>query len=175
MFGSEVGNWRTLRLQRLLARNSRKGIYLLEPEALGVEKHMKLSRDERKAVCNEVYRIIIDLNRPCSAPELVEERLGNLGRKTTKYELAQILKEDSRFVDLGRQLFQVKGKASKREFIKDIICQTLKTQGRPLTIREIYLCVNQKRSASREGFKQLLEKIPNVQKLTNGLYGLRNL
>ena len=65
------------------------------------------------------------------------------------YELAEILREDPRLIDLGRRLFGfAKWGVEEREHIKDLLPKILAQADRPLTLSEIYQRLTKFRSAA---------------------------
>jgi hypothetical protein len=91
------------------------------------------------------------------------------------HEIAHILREDERFVDLGRFLFALKTWGlEEREHIKDLIPQALKEAGHPMTATEILKELRRKRSVGRATISAVIRHHEGVKHFGFGYYGLKS-
>src|SRR5207249_6200255 len=91
------------------------------------------------------------------------------------YELAEVLREDARLIDLGRRLFGLaKWGVEEREHIKDLLPKILTQAGRPLTASEMYERLTKFRSAAPTALSTILRDHPKIVRLEFEHYGLRS-
>jgi hypothetical protein len=91
----------------------------------------------------------------------------------TSYELAEILRDDTRFIDLGRRLFALaQWGIEEREHIKDLLPKIFSQADRPLTVSEIHERLTKFRSATPTGLTNVLRQHPKIKRLDFDYYGL---
>jgi hypothetical protein len=96
-------------------------------------------------------------------------------RHASKYELAQILREDKRFADLGRLLFGLaEWGVEERRYVKDLVPEILGAAGQPLKVSQIVERLQQLRSVAPTSLSNVLRRIPEVRDYGFGYFGLRS-
>lgn len=171
-FGSDIVNWDPRTLGNGLVVE--KGFYLLGPRAYGLRQHFRLPPSKRRNVRADAQELLAKENRPISTTEIVNDRKFPWTEQINAYELAQILREDKQFIDLGRFLFALTvWGIEEREYIKDLIAKVLAEIGRPMTPSQILERLQRLRSASPTSISLILRKHPLVQNLGFGYYGLQ--
>ena len=99
-----------------------KGFYLLGPCSLGLQKHFQTPASRRPDFCEKFNKLLQLENRPISTIEASDQKRIKGFEQTNAYEMAQILREDKRFNDLGRQLFALtEWGVRERQYIKDLV------------------------------------------------------
>lgn len=173
MFGDEVPPISIGGLRNSL--RPEQGIYLLDRRAFGLRHHIHLPERLWTKVRSDVHKLLEDTGRPVSTREMLKRNRFNWAPQTNVHEVAHILREDERFVDLGRFLFALKGWGVKeREHIKDLIPKALKQAGHPMTATEILKLLRQKRSVGRATISAVIRHHDGVKHYGYGYYGLRS-
>ena len=94
--------------------------------------------------------------------------------KISAGELAQIMREDPRFVDLGRLNFVLRGwNIRKREKIADLIIRTLREANHPLMPIEMKQEIQKRRTVNESGLSPIIRQHPLIKKYDYGFYGLK--
>ena len=115
-----------------------------------------------------------ELNRPVSTNEIFSDFRFDWIESSTANELAAILREDRRFVDLGRLLFSLaEWPISSRAPVKDLITKILRESDRPLRSSELVERVRLHRSFSATSLPAMLKGHDDVVEIGFGFYGLR--
>ncbi len=152
-----------------------KDIFLLGPRLLGVRKHFKSHNQNWPAFRNIYADMLRKEKRPISTTEAVAMPKMAEFNISNHYEMAVILREDKRFVDLGRLLFGLTSWGiQEREFIKDLLPRVLKETNRVMTVEQILEKITRLRSVSPNSIVNYLKIHPEVQSLGFGYYGLKN-
>ncbi len=152
-----------------------QGIFLLDRRAFGMRQHIHLPEKLWAKLRSDVYQLLKDENRPVSTREMLKRNRFPWARQTNVHEVAHILREDERFVDLGRFLFSLKSWGlAEREHIKDLIPQALKDAGHPMTATEILKELRRKRSVGRATISAVIRHHEGVRHFGFGYYGLKN-
>ncbi len=113
-------------------------------------------------------------NRPVSTSEAINEQLIEAAELTNAYELAQILREDERFIDLGRFLFALEEwDIEERAHVYDLVPKALAQAGHPVTVGELSRALQRFRSMSVTSMPSLLRRHTEVRDYGFGYYGLR--
>ena len=171
--GKEAGQWNPRTLGNTLV--AERGFYLLGARSYGLRQHFKLPEEAWKQVRAEFRELLKQQNRPVSTAEVINSRRFDWAEQTNTYELACILREDARLIDLGKFLFALaEWGIEEREFVKDLIPRVLGEAGRPLTGTEILALVQQLRSVSPTSIASALRKHPQVRDYGFGHYGLKS-
>lgn len=151
-----------------------KGFYLLGPRAYGLRQHFRLPQGHWNGARDEMHSLLRKENRPISTSDIVNAYGFHWASQTNKHELAYVLREDERFVDLGRLLFGLtEWGVEEREYVKDLIPKLLQKAGRPLTGTEVLARLQQLRSSSPTSIASSLRKHPEVRDYGFGHYGLK--
>ncbi len=173
LVGTDVARWSQLTFANAFIED--KGFYLLGPRSYGLRKHFSVPEQKWEMIRTEFLRMLTQENRPVSTVEVVSSGLFKWAEKANAYELACILRKDSRVIDLGRFLFALaKWGIEEREYIKDLIPKVLQEAGRPLTGNELLARLQQLRSASPTSISGSLRKHPEIRNYGFGLYGLKS-
>ncbi len=152
-----------------------QGIFLLDRRAFGMRQHISIPEKMWIKVRNDVFKMLQTENRPVSTREMLKRNRFTWGAQTNVHELAHILREEERFVDLGRFLFALKSWGlQEREHIKDLIPQALKDAGHPMTATEILKELRRKRSVGRATISAVIRHHEGVKHFGFGYYGLKN-
>jgi hypothetical protein len=152
-----------------------QGIFLLDRRAFGTRQHIRCPERLQGALRDDVYKMLLEENRPVSTREILKRGRFAWTSQTNVHEVAHILREDDRFVDLGRFLFALKNWGLKeREHIKDLIPQALKEAGHPMTATEILKELRRKRSVGRATISAVIRHHEGVRHFGFGYYGLKN-
>lgn len=153
--------------------STKTGIYLLEPRAVGLRKHFKTPDQFWPAIKNRFAHVLTSQNRPVSTTEAVGLSEMAEFRIKNAYEMAAILREDERFVDLGRHLFALTewGKQD-REFVKDLLPRVFREANRVLTLEQTLEKLTRFRSVSPNSVASQLKKHPEISSFGFGYYGL---
>ena len=152
-----------------------QGIFLLDRRAFGMRQHIHLPERLWAKLRADVFQLLKDENRPVSTREMLKRNKFAWARQTNVHEVAHILREDDRFVDLGRFLFSLKSWGlEEREHIKDLIPQALKDAGHPMTATEILKELRRKRSVGRATISAVIRHHEGVRHFGFGYYGLKN-
>ena len=150
------------------------GVFRLGPRAFGLRQHFASTERQWLQVRDRFAALLRKESRPISSVEVLDKQSVTLASGVNSYELAEILREDERFLDLGRRLFGLaEWGAQEREHIKDLLPRVLAEADRPLTIPEIYERLTKLRSATFTGLANILKSVSEVRSLGFGHYGLR--
>ncbi len=151
------------------------GFFRLGPRSFGLRQHFASTEKEWPKVRNRFSALLRKETRPISSVEVLDKQSVTLPSGVNSYELAEILREDDRFLNLGRRLFGLaEWGAQEREHIKDLLPRVLAEADRPLTVLEIYERLTKLRSATFTGLANILKSVPEVRSLGFGHYGLRD-
>ncbi len=151
------------------------GFYLLAPRAIGLRQHMRLPQERFPAVAADFYHLLRQQNRPVSTWEAINEHLIEAASLINAYELAQILLEDRRFINLGRFLFALEEWGiEEREHVYDLVPKVLAQAGHPVTVNELSAALRRFRSMSTTSMPTLLHRHTDVCDYGFGYYGLRS-
>ena len=172
-FGSELVDWNPRTVgNSLLPEN---GFYLLGPRAYGLRQHLSIPSNVRRDAKADFKGMLAKENRPISTTEIINRKQFPWTAHLNAYALAQILREDSEFIDLGRFLFALSTWGiEEREYIKDLIPKVLAKVGRPMTTAQIFGQLRRLRSTSPSSIPITLRKHPLLHNLGFGRYGLRS-
>jgi len=122
----------------------------------------------------DVENLLRREGRPLSTLEIVQRNGLEWAAQTNGYELAQILREDNRFADLGRMLFALaEWGLQERELLKDLALEILKEHGTPMRASEILARLQERRSASPTSLSATLRQHPQIVAHGFGYYGLK--
>jgi hypothetical protein len=172
LFGSEVPPISIGGLRNSL--RPEQGIFLLDRRAFGMRQHIKLPEKLWSKLRADVFKLLKDENRPVSTREMLKRNKFTWANQSNVHEIAHILREDERFVDLGRFLFALKSWGlEEREHIKDLIPQALKDAGHPMTATEILKELRRKRSVGRATISAVIRHHDGVKHFGFGYYGLK--
>ena len=150
-------------------------IFRLGPRLFGLRQHFVSSRAAWTALREAFVQLLRKENRPISTIEVRNKRSVALPSGVNSYELAEILREDTRLIDLGRQLFGLtKWGVQERERVKDLLPKILAQADRPLTASEMYERLTKFRSATLPGLSNILREHPKIVRLEFEHYGLRS-
>ncbi len=149
-------------------------VFRLGPRSFGLRQHFASTEKQWPQVRDRFATLLRKESRPISSVEILDKQSVPLPSGMNSYELAEILREDDRFLDLGRRLFGLaEWGAQEREHIKDLLPRVLAEADRPLTVPEIYERLTKLRSATFTGLANILKSVPEVRSLGFGHYGLR--
>ena len=150
------------------------GFYLLGPRSYGLRRHFSLAESTWRSIRQDCLRLLKTENHPVSSSEIVSGALFPWAPATNSYELAQVLREDKRFIDLGKFLFALaEWGVEERAFIKDLIPKVLAEIARPATAAEVYDKLKRLRSLSPSSISQQIRGTPRVQDYGFGHFGLK--
>jgi hypothetical protein len=151
-----------------------QGIFLLDRRAFGMKQHIQLPEKIWPKLRADIYQLLKDESRPVSTREMLKRNRFPWAKQTNVHELAHLLREDGRFVDLGRFLYALKEWGlAEREHIKDLIPEALKEAGHPMTATEILKELRRKRSVGRATISAVIRHHEGVRHLGFGYYGLK--
>jgi hypothetical protein len=102
-FGERSRSWSPASLRRTLTKN----FYWLGPSTFGLRRHVKLSGPQCQKARSDVFQLLKKQERPISAARILGMGRFPWGVKTNPYELAEILREDKRFLEGRRLIFSV--------------------------------------------------------------------
>ena len=102
-FGERSRGWSPASLRRTLTKN----FYWLGPSTFGLRRHVTLAGPQCKKACSDVLQLLKKQERPISAARILSLGRFPWGAKTNAYELAEILREDRRFIEGRRLIFSV--------------------------------------------------------------------
>ncbi|HEX8198564.1 MAG TPA: DNA-directed RNA polymerase subunit alpha C-terminal domain-containing protein [Pyrinomonadaceae bacterium] len=148
--------------------------YLLDRRTIGLRQHFRLPNELWEVAKNDFYHLLKQNQRTYSTIEVIASRLFHWTKLTNSSELAQILREDERFKDLGRFNFALdEWQIEEREQIKDLTVKILEQANHPLTSTEIGERILQFRSASLTSLPNFLRNHEKVKACGFGFYGLK--
>jgi hypothetical protein len=169
--GPAAARWNPRTLGNALVEE--KGFYLLGPRTYGLRQHISVAEQTWPQIRADFQAMLKQENRPISTAEVVNRRRFEWAGQTNTYELACILRQDGRLIDLGKFLFALaEWGIEEREYIKDLIPKVLEKTGRPLTGTEVLERLQQLRSVSPTCIASALRKHPAVRDYGFGHYGL---
>jgi hypothetical protein len=152
-----------------------KGFFLLGPRTLGLQKHFLTSVSRMPELCNRFEMLLKFQNRPLSTVEASDQQLIKGFEQAGSYEIAQILREDNRFTDLGRRLFALtEWGVLEREHIKDLLPRVFEKANRVLTAEEIFERLSRLRSVSPYSISNYLQKHSDIRSFGFGYFGLKS-
>ncbi len=151
-----------------------QGIFLLDRRAFGMQQHIQLPERLWGKARADVAKLLEEENRPVSTREILRDKRFGWASQTNVHEVAHILRQDERFVDLGRFLFAMRAWGQQeREHIKDLIPEVLKEAGHPMTATDILHQIRRKRSVGRATISAVIRNHEGVRPLGFGYYGLK--
>jgi hypothetical protein len=154
---------------------ARPDVFRLGPRSFGLRQHFLSSEADWPVLRERFIRLLRKQNRPISTIEVCDKRSVALPSDMNSYELAEVLREDPRLIDLGRRLFGLaQWGVEEREHIKDLLPKTLTQAGRPLTASEMYERLTKFRSAAPTALSTILRDHPKIVRLEFEHYGLRS-
>jgi hypothetical protein len=147
--------------------------FLLGPRSYGLRQHFKGQPRFWRQFRIEFAKLLEKENRPVSTTEVVErERICGLDDMNA-YELAQIIREDKRFIDLGRHLFALaEWGIQERERVKDLVPRVFEKAGHALTAQQTLDRLTRLRSVSPYSIANILQKHPKIRSYGFSYYGL---
>lgn len=152
-----------------------KGFFLLGPCSFGLRRHFLTPKARWTELCDQFEKLLIFEKRPLSTIEAIDQGRIQDFEQTNSYEMAQILREDARFVDLGRRLFSLsKWGVQERDHIKDLLPRVFAESDQALTVDQILKRLTQMRSVSQSGIANILHKHPEIRAFGFGYYGLND-
>lgn len=173
IFGTETEFHSARSLANLPHYDSR--FYLLGKRTIGLRQHFNLPEERWNKVVEDFFRLLLERQRPVSTTEVINTNLFEWTKQTTSSEMAEILRHDTRFKDLGRFLFSLsEWEIEEREPVKELIVRVLKETDNALTANEIATRIHQYRSVSTTGFSTVLREHKDVQSFPFGYYGLKS-
>lgn len=172
-FGKELADWSPQTIANALL--SQRGFFLLAPRAYGLREHFTLTEKQWVQAQNDAYCLLKKLNRPASTGDILCERTFGWADQTTKHEFAEVLRQDVRFIDLGRLLFGLaEWGVEERKSVKELVPEILARGGRPMTIAQIFDQLQQFRSVASASLSHIVRAIQEVRDYGFGHYGLKN-
>ena len=149
--------------------------FRLGPRSFGLLRHFHLPEKAWPKVCNQFEQLLISKSRPVSTIDAERDGLIAALGEANSYELAEILRQDKRFIDLGRRLFglTVWG-VQEREYVKDLIPRVIAEAGRPLTAQGIIERIQRLRSFSPQNMTTALQRHSEVRRLGFGYWALKS-
>lgn len=103
VFGLEMGDWSLGSVRRALTLEG----YCLARGSFGLRHHFRLSVPQGRKACADVYALLQKQNTPISPFRVVSSRQFKWTANTNGYELAEVLREDGRFVEVRRFHFEL--------------------------------------------------------------------
>lgn len=172
LVGPDAARWNPRTLGNALVEE--KGFFLLGPRSYGLRQHFAVAQEIWPQIRADFRALLERENRPISSAEVVNFRKFDWAGQTNTYELACILREDDRLIDLGKFLFALtEWGIEEREYIKDLIPKVLEKAARPLTGTEVLDRLQQLRSVSPTCIASALRKNPAIRDYGFGHYGLK--
>ena len=151
-----------------------QGFYLLGPRALGLRQHFRATDAVLTELRDEFAKLLENENRPLSTIEAIDAARIDVPAIVNSYELAQVLREDTRFIDLGRRLFALTDWGiQERQHIKDLLPKVFAEARHALTVEQALKRLTRLRSASPSGLSNILRHHPEIQAFGFGYYGLK--
>lgn len=152
-----------------------QGFFLLGPRSIGLSQHFHTPRSRWSALCNQFAKLLHMENRPVSTIEATAQARIQGFEQTNSYEMAQILREDKRFTDLGRHLFGLSNwGVQEREHIKDLLPRVFVEANRALTVEQVFARLTRMRSATLPGLASNLQRHSDIRSFGFGYYGLKD-
>lgn len=151
------------------------GFFLLGPRSYGLRQHFQTPASRRPILCDQFQKVLESENRPVSTIEAVAHKRIKGFEKTNHYEIAEILREDSRFSDLGRHLFAlVEWGVQEREYVKDLVTRVFTESNQALTVEQTLKRLTRLRSVSPYSITNVLQKHSEICSYGFGYYGLKS-
>lgn len=151
-----------------------RGFYALAPRAVGLRKHFTIPSSQWPILRKRFAEILSAENRPVSTIEAIDRRLIP-EYHSNSYELAQIVREDHHFIDLGRHLFALATWGiQERDRVKDLVPRVFAEAGCVLTAANTLKRLTRFRSVSPYSIGNLLQKHSSIKSFGFGYYGLVN-
>lgn len=150
-----------------------QGFFLLGPCSIGLRQHFLTPVSRWSALCNQFAKLLHKEDRPVSTVEAVAQARIQGFEQTSSHEMAQIIREDKRFTDLGRHLFALTNwGVQEREHIKDLLPRVFADANQVLTVEQTLKRLTRLRSVSPYGLASHLQKHPEIRSFGFGYYGL---
>lgn len=151
-------------------------VYLLDRRAYGLRRHFRLPASLWGKVKRDFHKLLKKENRPVSTYEVINESKFDWTALTNSHEVAEVLREDARFTDLGRFLFALsEWDVEEREHINDLVVKVLKQAGHPMPPFEIGIELNRFRSVRRSSVSLMVRANREVREyISSGFYGLKS-
>ena len=109
-FGPETGDWSLGSVRRALTLEA----YCLARGTFGLRHHFRLSEPLGRKACSDVYELLQKQKLPISPFRVVSSGQFKWTSKTNGYELAEVLREDGRFVEVRRFNFDLASRGPER-------------------------------------------------------------
>ena len=150
-----------------------RGFFLLGPRRFGVARHFSIPRRDWPNVCDQLAAVLKRENRPVSTIEVVDKHRLVGFDSLDSYEMAEIIRGDRRFIDLGRKLFALaEWGVQEREHVYDLLPRVFNEAKHALTIQQTLSRMTRLRSVSPNSIANLLQKHPKIRSFGFGYYGL---
>jgi hypothetical protein len=111
VFGRDLVRWDPRTLSNALTPQN--GFYKLGPKTYGLRSHLRLPQREWRSLRKEACSVLAVAQGSMSTFEILEKLETGWAGRLDAYELAQVLREDDRFEDLGRLVFALSKPAIK--------------------------------------------------------------
>jgi len=171
-FGAEMVLWSARAVGKAFA--AKNGVYLLGRRRYGLKRHFGLPEKLWQGARQDVHSWLKKEHKPISTADLAGAGQFHWAAQTNQYELAHVLREDERFVDLGRSLFSLAAWGmEQRPYIKDLVPKILAEAGQPMTRGQILEHLRRLRSVSPYSISGILSQHPLVRRFGPGRYGLK--
>lgn len=172
-FGKELVSWSSRSIANGL--NLQNGFFFLGPSSFGLRQHLKMPEEMWELAKTDFAALLKKQNRPISTNDFVNSTNFPWTERTNAYELAEILRIDDRFIDLGRFLFALtEWGVEERDHIKDLLPRILQQAGRLMTSPQVLERLQLLRSASATGITSQLRKHEEIRDYGFGYYGLKS-
>ena len=172
-FGAESFNLKQRSLAHILTPEN--GFYLLGRLSFGLRQHFQLPQRLWPRARADFAQFLEKVKRPVSTPEIINGSVFPWTSQTNASELAQILREDKTFADLGRFLFALATwGVAERAHVKDLIPQVLAEAGRPLKVSQMVEQLTRLRSISPHALADQLRRHPLVREVRPHCFGLKS-
>jgi hypothetical protein len=150
------------------------GFFLLGPRSFGLRQHFQTPQKLWPKLRNAFAAFLRQQNRPISTIEAVGHSFAQDLRAFNSYEMAQVIREDQRFTDLGRRLFGLaEWGIQERQYIKDLLPRVFREAQRALTVGQTLERLTRLRSVSPYSITNYLQKHPEIRSFGFGYYGLK--
>ena len=149
--------------------------FLLGPRSFGLRQHFKTMAVRWPMLRDQFAKLLQAENRPISTIEVIDRRKIIGFDDANSYEMAQIIREDPRFIDLGRRLFALRDWGiQEREYVKDLLPKVFAEAKHVLTVQQTVDRLTRLRSVSPYSIGNILQKHPNIRSFGFGYFGLVN-
>ena len=150
------------------------GFYRLGPGVFGLARHIRLPKRLWRKARSDFHHLLKKRRRPASILEVMSEDRFEWSGTTNAYELAQILREDDRFRDLGRFLFALATwSTAERQRVNDLIPRILKEAGHPMSTSAVHKELQRFRFVALSSIPSLVKANPVLRGYGFGYCGLR--